>query len=76
LTACRWLPWRPPQLETPFTVFNEGSITPNDAFFVRYHWSDVPTSIDPQAFRLHVGGAVNTPLELTLADVRQIAGPV
>src|SRR5690349_1357540 len=28
---------RPPQLETPFEVFNEGLITPNDAFFVRYH---------------------------------------
>ena len=28
---------RPPQLETPFSVFDEGAITPNDAFFVRYH---------------------------------------
>ena len=28
---------RPPQLETPFSVFNEGILTPNDAFFVRYH---------------------------------------
>ena len=27
---------RPPQLETPFDVFNQGLITPNDAFFVRY----------------------------------------
>ena len=26
---------RPPQLETPFGVFAEGLITPNDAFFVR-----------------------------------------
>src|SRR5262249_37522025 len=26
---------RPPQLETPFSVFNESVITPNDAFFVR-----------------------------------------
>ena len=25
---------RPPQLETPFSVFNEGLLTPNDAFFV------------------------------------------
>src|SRR6266446_6674185 len=39
---------RPPQLETPFSVFNEGVLTPNDAFFVRYHWSGIPTSIDPQ----------------------------
>ncbi len=25
---------RPPQLETPWGVYNEGIITPNDAFFV------------------------------------------
>lgn len=37
---------RPPQLETPFSVFNEGIITPNDAFFVRYHLADVPLDID------------------------------
>ncbi len=35
---------RPPQLETPFSVFNEDVITPNDAFFVRYHLSNIPTS--------------------------------
>ena len=40
---------RPPQLETPFSVFNEGLLTPNDAFFVRYHWSGLPLSIDPAA---------------------------
>ena len=28
---------RPPQLEAPFSVFDERVITPNDAFFVRYH---------------------------------------
>ena len=33
---------RPPQLETPFSVFNEGLITPNDAFFVRYHLAQIP----------------------------------
>jgi len=32
---------RPPQLETPFSVFNENVITPNDAFFVRYHLASV-----------------------------------
>jgi DMSO/TMAO reductase YedYZ molybdopterin-dependent catalytic subunit len=63
---------RPPQLETPFGVFNEGIITPNDAFFVRYHWSGVPTSIDPGAFRVRVSGNVNAPLELSLADLKQL----
>ncbi|MBV8272399.1 MAG: molybdopterin-dependent oxidoreductase [Cupriavidus sp.] len=67
---------RPPQLETPFSVFNEGIITPNDAFFVRYHWSGIPTSIDPQTYRLRVGGKVKTPLELSLADIKSIAQPV
>ena len=33
---------RPPQLETPFSVFNEGVVTPDDAFFVRYHLADIP----------------------------------
>src|SRR5436305_1278232 len=37
---------RPPQLETPWDVFNEGVVTPNDAFFVRYHLAGVPTNID------------------------------
>lgn len=65
---------RPPQLETPFGIFNEGLITPNDAFFVRYHWSGIPTSIDPQTYRIKVGGNVNTPLELSLAELKQMSG--
>ena len=45
---------RPPGLETPFEVFNEGVITPNDAFFVRYHMANLPLTIDPEDYRLHV----------------------
>ncbi len=67
---------RPPQLETPFAVFNDGLITPNDAFFVRYHWSGIPTSIDLADYRLKVAGKVNTPLELTLDQIKQLAEPV
>lgn len=63
---------RPPQLETPFSVFNEGVITPNDAFFVRYHLAGVPTSIDPDTYRLDIGGKVNTPLSLSIADLRRM----
>ncbi|MBV9758815.1 MAG: oxidase, partial [Alphaproteobacteria bacterium] len=33
---------RPPQLETPFGVFDEGLLTPNDAFYVRYHLAGLP----------------------------------
>ncbi|WP_282341259.1 molybdopterin-dependent oxidoreductase [Pseudomonas sp. PS02288] len=67
---------RPPQLETPFSVFNQGLITPNDAFFVRYHWAALPTSIDPQAYRLKVGGKVETPLELSLDEIKKLVDPV
>ncbi len=65
---------RPPQLETPFEVYNEGLITPNDAFFVRYHLGNIPTRIDPAAYRLRVGGLVDAPLELTLADLKEKFG--
>lgn len=67
---------RPPQLETPFSVFGEGVLTPNDAFFVRYHWSAIPTAIDPQTYRLKIGGHVNAPLELSLAELKQLADPI
>jgi DMSO/TMAO reductase YedYZ molybdopterin-dependent catalytic subunit len=67
---------RPPQLETPFAVFNEGVLTPNDAFFVRYHWSGLPLSIDPAAYRLRVGGSVETPLDLSLDALRRLGDPV
>lgn len=63
---------RPPQLETPFAVFNDGLFTPNDAFFVRYHLANIPLSIDPEKFRLEVKGLVQTPLNLSLADLKQL----
>ncbi len=63
---------RPPQLETPFEVFNEGIITPNDAFFVRYHLADIPTSVDPETYKIEVGGTVNTPLQLSLNDLKSM----
>ena len=66
---------RPPQLETPFAVFDDGVITPNDAFFVRYHWSAIPPSIDPGTYRLRVTGAVDAPLDLSLEAVKQLASP-
>ncbi len=67
---------RPPQLETPFSVFDEGAITPNDAFFVRYHLADIPLSIDPDAFRLEVGGKVARPLSLSLQELKTGFEPV
>jgi DMSO/TMAO reductase YedYZ molybdopterin-dependent catalytic subunit len=61
---------RPPQLETPFAVFNEGAITPNDAFFVRYHLAGLPDEIDADAWRLKLGGLVDRPLSLSLDELK------
>jgi DMSO/TMAO reductase YedYZ molybdopterin-dependent catalytic subunit len=61
---------RPPQLETPFGVFDESVFTPNDAFFVRYHLANLPFNLDPELFALEVSGHVNAPLRLSLADLR------
>jgi DMSO/TMAO reductase YedYZ molybdopterin-dependent catalytic subunit len=63
---------RPPLLETPFEVFDQSVITPNDRFYVRWHWGDIPTSVDPAAFRLRVHGAVTRPLALSLTDLRKL----
>ena len=63
---------RPPQLETPFSVFNENVITPNDAFFVRYHLADVPLDIDPDKFSVDIKGKIDKPIKLSLADIRKM----
>jgi DMSO/TMAO reductase YedYZ molybdopterin-dependent catalytic subunit len=68
---------RPPQLETPFEIFNEGLITPNDAFFVRYHNAGIPTSIDGDQQVIKIGGtAAGKPFELTVAELRSQFKPV
>jgi DMSO/TMAO reductase YedYZ molybdopterin-dependent catalytic subunit len=64
------LTMRPPQLETPFAVFNEGILTPNDAFFVRYHLAQIPTTVDSGQFRLEIKGQVATPLQWSLTDLK------
>jgi DMSO/TMAO reductase YedYZ molybdopterin-dependent catalytic subunit len=64
---------RPPQLETPFPVFNENVITPNDAFFVRYHLADIPLTIDPDAFAVEIKGKVDRPVKLSLAEIKKMS---
>lgn len=61
---------RPPHLETPFEVFDEGILTANDAFFVRYHLAGLPLSIDPASYRLQVSGHVERPLSLSLKELQ------
>ena len=61
---------RPPQLETPFKVFDEGALTPNDAFFVRYHLADTPPPVDPDTWQISIGGEVERPVTLALKDLK------
>ena len=63
---------RPPQLETPFSIFNDGPLTPNNAFFVRYHLSGLPYDLDPDKFTLQIKGKVDKPLALSLKDIRKM----
>jgi DMSO/TMAO reductase YedYZ molybdopterin-dependent catalytic subunit len=60
---------RPPLLETPFEVFDKGVFTPNDQFYVRWHWALIPTDIDVAKFSLSVRGHVNQTLSLSLHDI-------
>lgn len=60
---------RPPLLETPMEVFDRGVFTPNDQFYVRWHWAVIPTSVDADAFRLAVHGHVNQVLSLSIGDL-------
>lgn len=62
----------PPPLETPMSVFDGDVFTPNDRFFVRWHWADIPTSIDAEAFRIKVHGAVTRPLSISLAQLLKL----
>jgi sulfite dehydrogenase len=66
---------RPPQLETPLKYFTT-DLTPNDAFFVRWHLSGIPTSVDTRTFRLEVSGHVKKPLSLSLQELRTTFEPV
>jgi DMSO/TMAO reductase YedYZ molybdopterin-dependent catalytic subunit len=63
---------RPPLLETPFEVFDQGVFTPNDRFFVRWHWAVIPTEINVDTYSLSVHGHVNSPLILSLEQIMSL----
>jgi DMSO/TMAO reductase YedYZ molybdopterin-dependent catalytic subunit len=67
---------RPPLLETPFEVFDQGIFTPNDRFYVRWHIANIPTMVDPSTFRLKVRGHVRQPLSFTLDDLVRKFTPI
>jgi DMSO/TMAO reductase YedYZ molybdopterin-dependent catalytic subunit len=60
---------RPPLLETPMEIFDKSVFTPNDQFYVRWHWAVIPNSVDVNGFRLTVHGHVNRSLSLSLDEV-------
>ena len=66
---------RPVQLETPRNYFLN-PITPNDAFFVRWHLESIPNEIDLSSWRLRVEGNVNNTLELSFPDLLRKFKPV
>ncbi|MBS1212489.1 MAG: sorA [Proteobacteria bacterium] len=62
--------YRPPNFETPLADLNE-FYTPNARFFVRYHLAAIP-EVDLPRWKLRIGGdSVGTPVEFTLAELRQ-----
>lgn len=73
--ALHRLTHRPPNYETPLRYFRS-VLTPNEAFFVRYHHAVIP-EVDPANYRLEVAGpAVARPLSLDLRTLRTEFDPV
>lgn len=60
---------RAPLLETPFDVFDQGVFTPNDRFYVRWHWPVIPNSVDAETFALKVRGHVNQQVSFSLQEL-------
>jgi DMSO/TMAO reductase YedYZ molybdopterin-dependent catalytic subunit len=60
---------RPPLLETPFEVFDQGVFTPNERFYVRWHLANIPTEVDPATFLLNIHGHVGQQVQLTLEEL-------
>ncbi|HTP47718.1 MAG TPA: molybdopterin-dependent oxidoreductase [Casimicrobiaceae bacterium] len=62
--------WRPPNYETPLSYFTT-EITPNDAFFVRWHLAAIP-QVTAATWTLKVGGdAATTPFQLNLEQLKR-----
>lgn len=62
---------RAPCLETPWRYYRE-DLTPNEAFYVRWHLESIPTTVDLRNWRLKLGGHVGKPLELSMADLKRM----
>jgi sulfite oxidase len=60
---------RPLVLEAPETALDD-AVTPNDKIFVRNNGQIPEAAANTNAWKVTIDGEVNTPLELTLADLR------
>jgi DMSO/TMAO reductase YedYZ molybdopterin-dependent catalytic subunit len=71
--AMRVINDRPTCLETPWRYFRH-DLTPNEAFYVRWHLQAIPMAIDLKTWRLRVEGSVDRPLDLSMDDLRRLGG--
>ena len=63
--------FRPPNFETPVEYFRT-PITPNNAFFVRYHLAGIPQPMKAADWSLSVGGdSAERPMKFTMAQLRK-----
>jgi DMSO/TMAO reductase YedYZ molybdopterin-dependent catalytic subunit len=63
------LTYRPPNYETPLKYFND-VLTPNDAFFVRFHLAVIP-EVDVATWKLSLkGDAITSAAEYTLDELK------
>jgi sulfite dehydrogenase (cytochrome) subunit A len=69
--ALRALNDRAPCLETPWPYFRQ-DLTPNEAFYVRWHLEGIPTHVELRSWRLRVDGHVERPFELSMEDLRRM----
>ena len=58
---------QPFNAEPPLTRLRRSFLTPTDPFFCRNH-GPIP-AVDPEGYRLVVGGLVDRPLELSMGDL-------
>src|SRR5215468_5839160 len=65
------LSYRPPNYETPVELLRT-AITPNEAFFVRYHLSDIP-EVNAETWRLSISGdGANGEVSVSLDELKQL----
>jgi DMSO/TMAO reductase YedYZ molybdopterin-dependent catalytic subunit len=63
---------RPPNLEMPLHYLSH-DLTPNEAFFVRWHLMGVPTRLDRRTFKLRVAGHVEREIELSVDELERMS---